>query len=199
MSSRIAPIEVVKLLNGLFGRFDKLVDKYDLNKVKTIGDCYMVTSIPCSKSPAAMAAAVCAFGLDMLDELHDYINATATATTRSSQQQQQQQQQGSSEDGEGHEQKPLELRVGINSGPVVAGIIGTKRYMYDIWGDSVNVASRMESTGVPGKIQATREVVELVEPFEGGEAYFTFVKRGLVDVKGKGRIETYFLENRVAI
>jgi adenylate cyclase len=182
MSSRIAPIEVVRLLNGLFGRFDKLVDKYDLNKVKTIGDCYMVTSIPSSRSPAAMAAAVCAFGLDMLDELHAFIKTT---TSRS------RQQPSNEEGGEEHSRSSLELRVGINSGPVVAGIIGTKRYMYDIWGDSVNVASRMESTGVPGKVQVTREVVQLVEPLGSG---FSFVKRGLVDVKGKGRIETYFLE-----
>jgi class 3 adenylate cyclase len=183
MSSRIAPIEVVRLLNGLFGRFDKLVDRYDLNKVKTIGDCYMVTSIPGPKSPAAMAADVCAFGLDMLDELHDFINSSS------------QQRSTEAEAEEEGRHPPIELRVGINSGPVVAGIIGTKRYMYDIWGDSVNLASRMESTGVPGKVQVTKEVVELVEPLGG----FTFVKRGLVDVKGKGPIETHFLENRVAI
>ena len=186
MSSRIAPIEVVRLLNGLFGRFDKLVDKYDLNKVKTIGDCYMVTSIPSQKSPAVMAAAVCAFGLDMLDELHDFINTT----TRSQEETKELTEQ------EKEERSALELRVGINSGPVVAGIIGTKRYMYDIWGDSVNVASRMESTGLPGKVQVTKEVVELVEPLGVG---LSFVKRGLVDIKGKGPVETFFLEKTVAI
>lgn len=84
-------------------------------------------------------------------------------------------------------------RVGINTGPVVAGVVGTKRFLYDIWGDAVNLASRMESTGVPGRIQVTKDVVEGVP-----EGVFQFEARGEVEVKGKGRMETFFLTERLS-
>jgi adenylate cyclase len=113
MSSNMQPIEVVELLNNLFSRFDDLVETYGLNKVKTIGDCYMVTSIPGAGDPGPLCAAVCSFGLDMIQALHDY-NAE-------------------------HSNKPLGLRVGVHSGPVVAGVVGTKRFLYDIWGDAVRL------------------------------------------------------------
>jgi len=84
-------------------------------------------------------------------------------------------------------------RVGINTGPVVAGVVGTKRFLYDIWGDAVNLASRMESTGVPGRIQVTKSVIEGVP-----EGAFKFEARGEVEVKGKGRMETFFLTEKLS-
>jgi adenylate cyclase len=110
------PIEVVELLNNLFSRFDKLVERYGLNKVKTIGDCYMVTSIPGGGDPAPLCAAVCSFGLDMIQALHEY-----------------------NIDAQHSKSKTLGLRVGVHSGPVVAGVVGTKRFLYDIWGDAVRL------------------------------------------------------------
>ena len=116
MSSNMQPIEVVELLNNLFSRFDELVETYGLNKVKTIGDCYMVTSIPGTGDPGPLCAAVCSFGLDMIQALHEY-NVE-------------------------HSNKTLGLRVGAHSGPVVAGVVGTKRFLYDIWGDAVSLEMR---------------------------------------------------------
>ncbi len=86
-------------------------------------------------------------------------------------------------DGDG----PLQLRIGINSGPVVAGVIGRRRFLYDLWGDAVNMASRMESHGLPGKIQITRTTWELVQD------EFDCETRGVVEVKGKGQVETWYL------
>ena len=192
-SSTLAPIDVVRFLNDIFSRFDKRLDERGLNKVKTIGDCYMVTSIPgmadnvvCHrywwktcilmffilfrflpdcKNPPKTAAAVCHFAMDMIIEIEKY-NAE-------------------------NPEHPLNMRIGINTGPVVAGVVGTKRFLYDIWGDAVNVASRMESTGVPGRIQVTQAVVDIVSNKE-----FEFSKRGTVQVKGIGEMETYFLDER---
>lgn len=119
MSSTMQPIEVVELLNNLFSRFDELVERYGLNKVKTIGDCYMVTSIPCGGDAGPLCAAVCSFGLDMIQALHEY-NVAA----------------------EHSKNKTLGLRVGVHSGPVVAGVVGTTRFLYDIWGDAVRLVMR---------------------------------------------------------
>jgi class 3 adenylate cyclase len=154
------------MLNDLFSMFDEVVDKYGLNKVKTIGDCYMVTSVPAIviDDEAEHCRVMCHFGLDMIAALHKY-------------------------NSEGRGRK-LDLRVGINCGPVVAGVVGTKRFLYDLWGDAVNLASRMESTGIPGKIQTTGHVAELAKDD------FNFERRGMVHVKGKGEMETHFLTDR---
>lgn len=165
MSSNMDPVELVQVLNSLFTRFDSLVDQYGLNKVKTIGDCYMVTSIPSPHDPDSACCAMCHFALDMIDALHDFNGDTA---------------------------HKLDLRVGINAGPVVAGVVGTSRFLYDLWGDSVNLASRMESTGLPSRVQVTQSVVDAV-----GEGEFEFEDRGEVLVKGKGMIHTFFLEQRL--
>jgi len=161
MSGRVSPKKLIQILNDLFSRFDDLVDKYNLNKVKTIGDAYMVTSIPSYDHNADDAPSVCAFALEMIEALKSFNIDTGN---------------------------DLDLRIGINTGPVVAGIVGRKRFLYDLWGDAVNVASRMESTGIPGKIQVTRHVVD------HADNAFEFTFRGTVKVKGKGDMQTYILQ-----
>jgi class 3 adenylate cyclase len=159
LSSRTSAPEIVEMLNGLFSQFDELAQEFKIEKIKTIGDCYMaVCGLPrtCSDHAERMAR----MALCMMD-----------ATTRYGR------QLGIN----------LQLRIGINSGPVVAGVIGTIKFIYDLWGDTVNLASRMESTGVPGGIQVTRSVYDQLQDT------FEFKSRGLVQVKGKGEIETWFL------
>jgi adenylate cyclase len=163
-SERRAPADVVGMLDHLFSHFDTLADRYGLEKIKTIGDCYMVAAgVPTSRPDHARALALMA--LDMV------------AAMRSG-------------DEVGH--LGLELRVGINSGPVVAGVIGRKRFLYDLWGDAVNTASRMESQGSPGRIQITRATMELL----GDE--FEYERRGTITVKGKGDMEVWYLVGRRA-
>jgi guanylate cyclase len=150
--------DVVGYLDRLFTHFDELADRHGLEKIKTIGDCYMVAAgVPAARPDHARALALMA--LDMLDAM------------------------SSNDDvGRGHE-----LRVGINSGPVVAGVIGRKRFLYDLWGDAVNTASRMESHGTPGRIQITRATYELLAD------EFECEPRGTIAVKGKGEVEAWYL------
>jgi adenylate cyclase len=158
-SERLLPAEVVGFLDHLFSQFDELAERYGLEKIKTIGDCYMVAAgVPTPRPDHARALALMA--LDMLEAMR-------------------------SDDRVGH--LGLELRVGINSGPVVAGVIGRKRFLYDLWGDSVNTASRMESHGTPGRIQITRATYELLAD------EFECEPRGTIAVKGKGEVEAWYL------
>jgi adenylate cyclase len=158
-SSGLPASGVVGLLDRLFGEFDTLAERYGLEKIKTIGDAYMVAAgVPDPRPDHARALALLA--LDMV------------AATRPG---------GAVGDLE------LELRIGINSGPVVAGVIGRKRFLYDLWGDAVNTASRMESQGTPNRIQITRATYELLQDD------FEFEPRGTVAVKGKGEMETWYL------
>jgi guanylate cyclase len=151
--------EVVGFLDHLFSHFDALADHYGLEKIKTIGDSYMVAAgVP--KPRPDHARALARMGLDMLDAMR----------TR---------------DGVGHQ--GLELRIGINSGPVVAGVIGRKRFLYDLWGDAVNMASRMESHGTPGRIQVSRATYELLRD------EFVCEPRGPIHVKGKGDVEAWYV------
>jgi guanylate cyclase len=159
LSSRLDAREIVGLLDRLFTSFDELVDRYDVEKIKTIGDCYMVAAgVPRPRTDHAHALAFLALEMQdcartcLPDRDHD-----------------------------------LRLRIGISSGPVVAGVIGRRRFLYDLWGDTVNMASRMESHGVPDSIQVTRSTWELVRDD------FVTEPRGLVDVKGKGEVETWRL------
>ena len=159
LSQRLPPAEVVGILDHLFSHFDALVEKHGLEKVKTIGDCYMAAAgVPDPRPDHARRAALLA--LDMRDMVR-----TSPAAGRPG----------------------LELRIGINSGPVVAGVIGTKRFLYDLWGDAVNTASRMESHGTPGEIQITRATYELLKD------EFVCRRRGTVSVKGRGQMETWYL------
>ena len=160
LSTRLQPAEVVTLLNDVFNAIDALVEKYGVEKIKTIGDAYMVVAgLPEARDdPEAVIARL---ALDIL--------ATVETIT---------------EPGTNH---PVRLRIGINSGRVVAGVIGQRKFAYDLWGDAVNVAARMEATGEPGKIQVP-------DSFAGQLSdHFDFEPRGEIDVKGKGRLRTSFL------
>jgi guanylate cyclase len=161
-ADKLAAADVVGLLDRLFSHFDELAERYDLEKIKTIGDAYMVAAgVPDPRPDHARALALLA--LDMVDSVAP---GGAVGDLR------------------------LELRIGINSGPVVAGVIGRKRFLYDLWGDAVNTASRMESAGTPGRIQVTRATFEILRD------EFTFEPRGTVSVKGKGEMETWYLVGR---
>jgi guanylate cyclase len=159
LSERLPAAEVVGMLDRLFSRFDALVERHGLEKIKTIGDCYMAAAgVPDPSQDHARRAALMA--LDMRD-------AVVTSGIA-----------GPSD---------LELRIGIDSGPVVAGVIGTKRFFYDLYGDAVNTASRMESHSVPGEIQITRATYELLKD------EFVCEPRGTIPIKGKGQMETWYL------
>jgi adenylate cyclase len=159
LSSRMDARDVVGLLDTLFTTFDELVDRYEVEKIKTIGDCYMVAAgVPTHRADHAQALA----GLAL--EMRECARSCLP--------------------GEANE---LRLRIGISSGPVVAGVIGRRRFLYDLWGDTVNMASRMESHGRPDEIQITRATRELLR------GAFVTEPLGLVDVKGKGEVETWRL------
>jgi adenylate cyclase len=161
-AERLPAAEVVGLLDRLFSHFDTVSERHGLEKIKTIGDCYMVAAgVPDPRPDHARVLALLA--LEM---------AEATRP------------------GGAVGDLGLELRIGINSGPVVAGVIGRKRFLYDLWGDAVNTASRMESHGTPGTIQITRATHELLKD------EFLCEFRGLVPVKGKGDVETWYLIGR---
>jgi class 3 adenylate cyclase len=164
LSATLSAHELVGALNEVFTVFDGLVERYGLEKVKTIGDAYMVVGgMP--ELSHDHTARMAAMALDLAAAVGSIDAAVRLGIT---------------------------FRIGINCGPVVAGVIGTKKFIYDIWGDTVNVASRMESLGVPGRVQVSQAVMERL----GGA--FTFEDRGLVDVKGKGPAQTYFLLDRLS-
>lgn len=161
MSVDMSPQELVGLLNSLFSTFDRFVEGLELEKIKTVGDEYMVASgIPAERPDHAHAIAELA--LRMRDELET--NQFAG--------------------------RQISMRIGINSGPVVAGIIGTHKFAYDLWGDAVNTASRMESEGVEGGIQVSEASYRLIKDD------FVCEPRGLVPIKGKGEIPTFLLVSR---
>jgi adenylate cyclase len=159
LTARMAPVEMVNLLNRIFSYFDGLVEKYNLEKIRTIGDNYMVAAgVPRPRADHAQALA------HMALEMQEFILSLPPV------------------DG-----KSIQFRIGINSGPVVGGVIGRKKFVYDLWGDAVNVASRMESQGVAGKIQVTQATRELIQ----GE--FVCEARGAIEIKGRGEMDTWFL------
>lgn len=159
IASRTSPTELVKLLNKIFSLFDQLADRYHLEKIKTIGDAYMVVGgLPIPREDHAEAIAEMA--LDMQEAISKF----------------------QALDGE-----PFRLRIGINTGPVVAGVIGIKKFIYDLWGDTVNIASRMESHGIAGGIQVTDTTYKILQN------KYLFEQRGVIHVKGKGDMLTYIL------
>lgn len=159
MSSAMSPQELVTVLNEVFTVFDDLVDRHGLEKVKTIGDAYMVIGGMHEDSPDHTER-VADLALDLSARL-DAIEAASRLGVR--------------------------FRIGINCGPVVAGVIGTKKFIYDVWGDTVNLAARMESLGIPGRIQVSGAVEERLR------GRYRLEARGLIDVKGKGSLPTWFL------
>ncbi len=153
---------IVGILNDIFTRFDSIADKYGMEKIKTIGDAYMAAAgLPVPAEDHAARAANMA--LDMIAALQQF-----------------NQQSG----------YQLQVRIGINSGAVVAGVIGKRKFLYDLWGDVVNTASRMESQGIPGRIQLTDSTRQQLN-----EA-FTLEQRGAVEIKSKGKMHTWFLNSR---
>jgi class 3 adenylate cyclase len=161
-SERISPEQVVEVLNDLFSAFDRLARQRGLEKIKTIGDAYMVVGGLPEPRPDH-AEAVAEMALAMLEEVAERSDPSG---------------------------QPLQVRIGIDTGPVVAGVIGTSRFSYDLWGDTVNTASRMESHGVPGCIQVT------VRAYGRLRDRYRFQRRGPIPVKGKGDVVTYFLVGR---
>jgi guanylate cyclase len=162
LAGRLRPAEVVGVLDHLFTHFDLLAENYAVEKIKTIGDAYMVAAgIPTPRRDHARAMALMA--IDMREAMR-------------------------ADGAIGH--LNLELRIGISSGPVVAGVIGRKRFLYDLWGDAVNMASRMESHGTPGQIQVTQATYELLKD------EFELESRGTVPIKGKGDVQTWYLIGR---
>ncbi len=162
LSAKMPPTELVKLLNQVFSLFDQLAEEHCLEKIKTIGDAYMVVGglpVPMPNHAEAIA--------DMALDMQKAIN------------------QFQADIGES-----FQIRIGINTGSVVAGVIGIKKFIYDLWGDAVNVASRMESSGIPGKIQVTTQTYERLQD------KFLFEERGAITVKGKGEMTTYWLIDR---
>jgi class 3 adenylate cyclase len=163
-ASKTSPIELVTMLNELFSMFDRLAEQHGLEKIKTIGDAYMVVAgIP--QPVADHATAIAHMATDMISGLQSYAKRMSY---------------------------DLGIRIGIHSGSVVAGVIGTKKFIYDLWGDTVNMASRMESTGLPGRIQVSEAThALLLEQFEMEE-------RGEIEVKGKGKMRTFLLGKQLA-
>jgi adenylate cyclase len=161
-ASDTEPADLVRFLNGVFTRLDALVERHGLEKIKTTGDAYMVVSgVPEPRPDHAEALA--ALALDMRDALAGLVDPKGRA---------------------------VPVRIGIASGPVVAGVVGTRKFFYDVWGDAVNTAARMEQTGEPGRIQVTAEAQKRLEE------KFILEPRGAIEVKGKGTIETWFLLGR---
>lgn len=161
LSARLEPVEMVELLNEAFSFFDSLLDKYGVEKIRTIGDSYMVASgVPRRRKEHAQAL------VRMALEMRDFV---ATHTFANGQR--------------------IAFRIGINSGPVIGGVIGKRKFVYDVWGDAVNVASRMESHGLGGAVQITESTYELIKN------EFVCEPRGTLDVKGKGEMEVWLVRS----
>jgi class 3 adenylate cyclase len=164
IAERLSPQDLVKDIDLCFKEFDRITEKYGIEKIKTIGDSYM-----------------CAGGLPVenLTNSRDTVNAALEIRDFMLAQKRIREAQGGSF---------FEIRIGIHTGPVVAGIVGVKKFAYDIWGDTVNIASRMESSGEPGKVNISGSTYELIKES------FTCLHRGKIDAKHKGMIDMYFVE-----
>jgi class 3 adenylate cyclase len=166
LSESLSAQDLVSEINTCFEAFDNICEQYNVEKIKTIGDSYMAAGglpIPSEDSVKNLVLAA----LDMSDFI---LKRKAT--------------------GESLGNRPFEMRVGINTGPVVAGIVGVKKFQYDIWGDTVNTAARMESNGVVGRVNISATTYEVIKD----DPQFTFESRGKVNAKGKGEIQMYFVD-----
>jgi class 3 adenylate cyclase len=161
LSQKLSPNELVRVLNQIFSAFDVLAEAHEVEKIKTIGDAYMAASgIPMRRFDHADAIA------NMAIDMRTYMEHFRRTTPH-----------------------PLSVRIGIHSGPAVAGVIGRKKFIYDLWGDTVNTAARMESHGIPNQIQVTEKTHEILSET------FRFEDRGIQDVKGKGPMHTFILKD----
>ena len=159
LSAQMQPLELVSVLNDIFSRFDRLAEKHGVEKIKTIGDAYLAAGgLPVPREDGLEAIA--AMALEMQVAIADFSQSTG---------------------------RNFQLRIGIDTGIVVAGVIGIKKFIYDLWGDTVNTASRMESHGKPGKIQVTEKAAHLLQK------EYMLEKRGRISIKGKGQMTTYWL------
>jgi guanylate cyclase len=159
LSAQLPPVEMVELLNEVFSYFDSLLDKYNVEKIRTIGDSYMVASgVPRGRPDHAQAL------VRMALEMRDYISNNTFCNGQR-----------------------VSFRIGINSGSMIAGVIGRRKFVYDVWGDAVNVASRMESHGLGGAVQITQATYELIND------EFVCEPRGSVNVKGKGEMDVWLV------
>lgn len=161
LSERLTPRALVDRLNSLFSAFDDLLDRFHLEKIKTIGDAYMVVGGLNGGKDHALALAELA--LDMLARIAELSV---------------------------HYEEDFSVRIGIHTGPVVGGVIGKKKFIYDVWGDTVNVASRMESTGAPGSVQVSHETYLRIRNM------YVFEDRGKIDMKGKGPMRAWLIKER---
>ena len=162
LAGATTPTVLVQFLNSVYMRFDALVERYGLEKIKTTGDAYMVVGgVP--EPLADHAALVAEFALDVRETMTGIVDPLG---------------------------RPMPVRIGIASGPVVAGVVGKRKFFYDVWGDAVNTASRMESTGEVGRIQVSLATYQLLA------GRFNFAERGIVEVRGKGSMQTWFLVGR---
>jgi class 3 adenylate cyclase len=163
MTEELSPVETVKILNDIFSIFDDIADKHGVEKIKTIGDAYMACAGLDTGSQVHYAEAVAGMALDMQARMREYRRRSG---------------------------ERIELRIGIGTGPVVAGVIGKKKFIYDMWGDTVNVAFRMSSEAPAGGIQVDFTTHRRLQSrFEFGPAHE-------VDMKGKGRMQVYPLMSR---
>lgn len=162
LADALPPSELVAILNRVFSAFDDLTDHYGLEKIKTVGDAYIAVGGLPTPDPDHLTSAA-NLALALRDEIRR-------------------------DTGPGR--GLLQVRLGLHAGPVVAGVIGKRKFSYDIWGDTVNIAARMESTGLPGEIQVTATVQERLQ------GQFDFQRRGAIDVKGKGKMETFLLRSQ---
>jgi adenylate cyclase len=164
ISEKLSPTELVNEIHTCFKAFDNIITKHNIEKIKTIGDAYM-----------------CAGGLPVANTTNatDVVNAALEIQKFMQEHLQQRKSEG---------KEPFEIRIGIHTGPVVAGIVGVKKFAYDIWGDTVNIASRMESSGEGGKVNISGSTYELVKD------KFKCKHRGKIQAKNKGEIDMYFVE-----
>lgn len=162
LSEKVSPEELVEMLNQIFTVFDQLAGKHGIEKIKTIGDAYMVAAgLP--EANKHHASVIADMGLDMVHAIKMISERIGT---------------------------DLNIRIGINSGPVVAGVIGRRKFAYDLWGDSVNTAARMESHGIPGRVHVSESTWRLLKDD------YDFEERGTIEVKGKGPMKTFLLIGR---